>query len=425
MRSVFFGHYTPTDEERKRLWKEAILVPDTNSLLYLFKLMPKARDEMLAAFKTFDKRLWLPHQVGKEFQERWRSAAKSNRDEYEKLKADFKASNGKITVSLNNFKRYHSWEDGALIAQLPELFDKILKEVDATIAKLPDPVGTFEAIAALFDGKVASEPKPAEFDLRVKEADRRRKAKIPPGYMDERPGDYLIWAEIIAKAKSDKVPVLLVTDDNKEDWWWKGPSDETLGPRPELRYEFFAATGELFYAYRPARFLALVRESNSALVSDATVQEIQRVQNRRLAAASSMRIRSRIRDLSEQILRKPGAHEESVITYAMNIATLINLIGPATAARAEKKITGDDPAELQRLVDEYKSEVRQSVIYSGDDDIGAGNISLFDRLVHLLRDGEYWNEAPNVMDRLASTRELRERVEEIRQLRDPQGRGAT
>ncbi|WP_210239354.1 PIN-like domain-containing protein, partial [Mesorhizobium sp. M2E.F.Ca.ET.166.01.1.1] len=96
----------------------------------------------------------------------------------------------------------------------------------------------------------------------------------------------------------DKVPILLVTDDQKEDWWWKDSPDDFIGPRSELRYEFFDRTGQSFYAYRPAHFLALVRQSDSALVSDATVQEMQRVQNRRLVSASSLRIRSKIRELS-------------------------------------------------------------------------------------------------------------------------------
>lgn len=415
MRGVFYGHYSLSDEERKRLWKQAILVPDTNSLLYLFKLMPKARDEMLAAFKTFDKRLWLPHQVGKEFQERWRTAAKSNRDEYERLKADFRASNGKITASLSNFKRYHPWDDGAMIAQLPEIFEKMSKEVDAAMVKLPDPVATFEAVAQLFDGKVAAEPKQADVDMRIKEAERRRKAKIPPGYMDERPGDYLIWAEIIEKAKSGKVPVLLVTDDAKEDWWWKGPSDELLGPRPELRYEFFAATGEQFYAYRPASFLALARESNNALVSDATVQEMRRVQNRRLLAASSMRIRSKLRDLVEDIVLKPGANEEGLLAYAANIATTLDLIEPTVAARAQGKETGDDPELLQKHADDLKVEALTGVIESDDGEVAAYNLAVFNRLIDLLRDQEYRNELEYILNRLATARELRERVEDIRQ----------
>ncbi|RWB57616.1 MAG: hypothetical protein EOQ47_09520 [Mesorhizobium sp.] len=307
--------------------------------------------------------------------------------------------------------------------QVAGFFESLSAEIDSATAKLPDADAVFDAVTHLFDGKVGEQPERAELEARHKEADRRKQAKAPPGYMDKKPGDYLIWAEMKEKAKASRLPILFITSDVKEDWWLRH-NGKTIGPRPELRDEFLAETGQMFYAYQADRFISLVAERNANLISDETVREMQRLQNRRLVSASSLRLRSKIRDLSEEILRNPGVYEETVITYAMNIATTMNLIGPTIAAQADGKITGDDPVELQKLVDEYKSEAMQTVIYSEDDELGANNILLFDKLVELLRDGEYWNEAPNVMDRLASTRERRERMEEIRQLRDMQARDA-
>ncbi|RWB57615.1 MAG: hypothetical protein EOQ47_09515 [Mesorhizobium sp.] len=86
MRKIFPEYYQPTDAEFEKLWSEGLLVPDNNVLFHLFRFMPKQREEVLAAFKLFGDRLWLPHQVAKEFHEGWRSADSKNRGVYANLK---------------------------------------------------------------------------------------------------------------------------------------------------------------------------------------------------------------------------------------------------------------------------------------------------------------------------------------------------
>ena len=68
MRHSFFGYYPPTEDQYEALWKEAIIVPDTNVLLDLYQLPPTAREEMLAVLTELKERLWIPYQVALEFQ---------------------------------------------------------------------------------------------------------------------------------------------------------------------------------------------------------------------------------------------------------------------------------------------------------------------------------------------------------------------
>jgi len=68
---------------------------------------------------------------------------------------------------------------------------------------------------------------------------QRYKQGIPPRYEDsnkegkDKYGDLILWFQIIDKAKKTNKPIILVTDDRKEDWWrmFKG---KTIDPRPEL-----------------------------------------------------------------------------------------------------------------------------------------------------------------------------------------------
>lgn len=51
----------------EKVWKDGIIVFDTNVLLNLYRYSEEARDELLELMKSFQKRLWMPYQVGLEF----------------------------------------------------------------------------------------------------------------------------------------------------------------------------------------------------------------------------------------------------------------------------------------------------------------------------------------------------------------------
>lgn len=93
---------------------------------------------------------------------------------------------------------------------------------------------------------------------------------------DEPHGDLLVWREMLAKAATDKKPIIFVTDDRKEDWWLfhKG---KQLGPRTELLRESRDATGQLFWLYLPAQFLKWASEHVQKVTRDA-IREAETVQ---------------------------------------------------------------------------------------------------------------------------------------------------
>ena len=67
MRDLFPGYFTPTDDEFAVLWGRCFFVPDTNTLLNLYRYKEQTRQEYLRVFKGLEERMWLPAQVAEEF----------------------------------------------------------------------------------------------------------------------------------------------------------------------------------------------------------------------------------------------------------------------------------------------------------------------------------------------------------------------
>ena len=96
-------------------------------------------------------------------------------------------------------------------------------------------------------------PAEAEWQTTVKEGNDRAARREPPGYLDVEKadsdlpegaaGDYLVWYQAKEEAARRDLDLLLVTGDEKEDWWWRHRS-EFLGPRVELVAEFKARCGQ-------------------------------------------------------------------------------------------------------------------------------------------------------------------------------------
>jgi hypothetical protein len=134
---------------------------------------------------------------------------------------------------------------------------------DASAEGRGDPI--LEQLEEILAGRVTSPLAREEWDECVAEAKRRIEAEEPPGYMDagkqdgDLPeggaGDYLVWYEATRYAKEQDRDLLIVTHDQKEDWWWRRKTD-FIGPRPELTLEYHQLTGRRLFLIRPADLLA-------------------------------------------------------------------------------------------------------------------------------------------------------------------------
>lgn len=145
-----------------------------------------------------------------------------------------------------------------------------------------------DKLVKLLDGRVGDPYSDDQLSEIFKCGLKRYEDKIPPGFEDlgkvKDPktvaekrrvfGDLIVWKQTIDHAKTSAMPVILVTDDRKEDWWYI-PKGKTVGPRPELIEEFHRATGQSILLYNPESFLKYAKEHLKAKISRATIGEVE------------------------------------------------------------------------------------------------------------------------------------------------------
>jgi len=287
LRQAFPGHFRPTTEEFDLMWGEGMFVVDTNVLLNLYEYSLSTRSELLGVLRALKDKLFLPHQVGREFLDRRLSTIRKQRQRISKLRGRVTGVRQEMVEELRNVLRLHPGEElpkalqDALNEVPPGGYEALAERLEALETDLPRASNSPEddeiwsAVEGLINGKVGPPYQHQEMRETEEEAERRRGAKIPPGFKDERPGDYVLWRQTIAEAKRSGRPVVLVTDDRKEDWWWSDQDGKTIGPRPELVAEIQREAGVLFYMYTPDRLMEAARERLNVQVSDESISEAE------------------------------------------------------------------------------------------------------------------------------------------------------
>ena len=141
-----------------------------------------------------------------------------------------------------------------------------------------------EKLLSLYEGKVGNAFSKEDLEEEEKKGKERYSKNIPPGYKDSNKqkadnlnnvyGDYILWRQILNYAKSEKKDIILITNDQKEDWWYI-EQGKTLGPRIELRKEFFDETGQRFHMYTMSNFIEMFESGNDTAVDKNTIDEIE------------------------------------------------------------------------------------------------------------------------------------------------------
>ncbi len=288
MKDKMIGFYRPSDEEFREIWKTATFVLDANILLDLYRFPSKASEELLGALEKLSERLWIPHQAALEYQRnRLTVIAEQKRTFYkvrkaiDKTKADLKSQ----IQDLQLKKRHSSIDMDEFMSDLDKLTTGFLESLNKLEENQPN-VSVEDhmrvKIDTLLSGKVGDNP----FDQKAvddiyKEGEKRFAGEIPPGFKDSKKensgepnaflyggviykrkfGDLMLWKQLINHVKNAGLKcVVLLTDDGKEDWWWKVDSEgkKKIGPRPELVEEIKREGGvENFYMYNPTTRLTI------------------------------------------------------------------------------------------------------------------------------------------------------------------------
>ncbi|BAZ83462.1 PIN domain-containing protein [Sphaerospermopsis kisseleviana CS-549] len=284
MRSVFVGYFRPKDDELSKMWNEGIFVVDANVLLNLYRYSSGTRKELEKALEAVKDRIFIPHQAAKEFLRNRLDVTAGQAKEYTTA---IKSINELLT-KLSSKDRHPFLPD----AELPEFesySQKLISTLESQQKLLFDKFSEDEIldfVENLFSGKTGNPYEESVLTKLAVEGEERYKNKVPPGYMDSNKdglgdqyrkyGDFLVWKQIIEYSKSQKKPVIFITDDKKEDWWLE-QSGRTIGPRPELIEEFYKDTSQKFWMYSVGRFVQESAKVTNEEISEEVISELIKV----------------------------------------------------------------------------------------------------------------------------------------------------
>jgi len=203
-----------------------------------------------------------------------------------------------VGVALRSRKQ-HPHIDSELVARFEVIeteINRTLKEGESTYRGLITADSLCEKITELFDEKVGL-PMTEEMLGRIyREGATRYACKIPPGFSDvkkpepDRYGDLVVWYQLIEHATTSKRPVVLVTDDLKEDWW-AFAGDQRIGPRPELRHEFRSRVECDIYIYSCDAFIEIAKDRGKKLSVPAAEEVASASRERQHGAIETRRLR--------------------------------------------------------------------------------------------------------------------------------------
>jgi rRNA-processing protein FCF1 len=287
----FDGLWARPTEDYRAAVKSYLIAVDTNVLLELYRFTPQARHELLNILDQLGQRLWVPHQVVKEYHRRRFDAVREHLNLYTSVPENLKALRNKALQEVQNLANRCSMSDTdkqLLTTPISEAFEKVSNEIrrhsdafDLSLAKVVrgDPI--LSTLARVLDGKTG-DPFPDEEETSLISTFQERAAEqIPPGYRDAgKPenahGDFFVWEQLLREAKKRQSPVLLVTNDAKPDWVRK-EAGFIVGARPELLREFRDRCDRDFLMTQLPHFLGMAKEVLGAAVSQSTMQQAENV----------------------------------------------------------------------------------------------------------------------------------------------------
>ena len=324
MKKVIKEFLEPSKKEKQELWEKAVFVFDTNVLLNLYRYSAKTRNSLLNAFESFKGRIWIPYQVAYEYMRKRCEVIYETVQRYDQFTKEVESFAGKAGEIL----RLTSSDEE--VAELTRYLSKWLdsnKERNLLVLN-PEEDEILEKILTIFDGKVGDIVPESELDIIKKEGEERYKKSIPPGYKDgikkkgreednNAYGDLIIWKQIIKYSKQNNIGIIYVTHDQKEDWWniVKG---KTIGPRVELRREFFTETKQDFHMYSMNNFVSTYNSLNEIQIDKSVVDEVKSLdrdanRRRRMYVYSLSERVAKIEDTLEKIQNRISRRTKIVI----------------------------------------------------------------------------------------------------------------
>ena len=281
MKTLFPGYYCKDEQEFKSLWKDCLFVLDTNVLLDIYRYSPTSASEILDVLESVKERLWIPYQVAKEYHSKLYDTIREQSATYKDAIKKIGDLSQRIVV-----ERRHPFLPECDLDRFSDFCKEFMKKLEEQYDKIHSLLlknQYKDRLADLLEGRVnvaQSEEKLAE--LR-EEGRQRYEKKIPPGYKDADKsgdrmyGDFILWSEVKEYAEQNKKNIVLVTNEQKEDWFLR-VDGLTICARPELIAEFRQDTAQKIYICSLKKFMDNLKDYMDVSITQTVVDEIQEQQ---------------------------------------------------------------------------------------------------------------------------------------------------
>ena len=272
MKSMFKGYIGYTDEEFESLWSNAKFVIDTNIILNFFKYTSK--ESYINFFMILEKlkkqnRLFIPHQVALEYFFNYRENMEKQELAINSLAEKLSATKDIVEKHFLKVKNEHPYIEEDVFQFYLDALQQANSELEIKrellIKNLPDMEIVHKRILILLDGVTGIPYIQQKLDEIQQQGKFRYEQMIPPGFKDkldknnsirtygeisynQQFGDLILWNQLMDFSLENKVPLIFVTEDNKEDWWYK-KRGQVVGPHPNLIQKFYEKTNLNFYMY--------------------------------------------------------------------------------------------------------------------------------------------------------------------------------
>ena len=279
MKDSFPEFYNKPDFEI--LWKECTFVIDTNIFIELYSVSKDDYDEFFSVLQQISSRLWMPYQIGWEYQKNRHKGIKDAHEKHNEFKSLTNELNPKKIKKIKNSlkdltKLQIDHVDEDLVNQSLDDIDSSIENMLSGIELKPDFEDKIRTdLESLYNGKIGCEYPTSKLKEICKEATYRYKIKIPPGFKDENKktgnpfGDLIIWKQILEYSKDNKKSIIFITEDGKEDWWLNGK------PHPHLIKEFALITEQNFYMYKFSDFLTEANNNLKTKIKPETIYKVK------------------------------------------------------------------------------------------------------------------------------------------------------
>ncbi|WP_405092609.1 PIN-like domain-containing protein [Micromonospora sp. NBC_01392] len=269
----FEGFRVLADEDIDRALKSAVVAVDANVLLNLYRYNTRTAKDLLAVLESFEDRLVVPHQAVNEFHRNRLTAVGNPEGAAAEARSALVKNLKSTSDTLGRWAKQVALDDTELVrlrAAVDRLYDDLVgaiggAEPDRIHAATPaahDQI--LSRLTGMLEGRVIPRPSDEIWERWIREGQRRVDAQSPPGFLDAdkgdrlpegASGDYLVWVQACEAARQRRLDLVIVTGDEKDDWWWRH-RNVVVGPRPELTQEFFEISdGRRLFLMRPRDLL--------------------------------------------------------------------------------------------------------------------------------------------------------------------------